>query len=367
MNKYSSYLIFAAGLIAVGVAVWYFQNIVTYIIVSAVLSLIGAPVVNLLDRVKIKRFTLPKAVCAGLTLFLLWGVFIAFFWTFVPLIVSEAHKLSGIDLNKVLLSLKEPIDNIDSFVNQFSSGKAEQFSTISFLSQRIQSFVSFSLVTNIFGSLASAVGNIFIAMFSISFITFFFLKDQKLFGDGILLFVPTKHEMAAKRVLNSTKDLLVRYFIGISLQITGIIILLSIGLVIVGVNLHTSLVIALFAGIINVIPYIGPLIGSIFGLMLGIISKSLVLAPDQFVPLALSILAVFLVVHLIDNIVFQPFIFSSSVKAHPLEIFLVLLIAGHLAGITGMLLAIPGYTVIRVIAKQFLNNFKVVKKLTEKI
>ncbi len=367
MNKYYKYIIFILGLIAVGLAIWYFQSIIAYVVVSAVLSLIGAPLVNLFDRIKIRKFSLPKAVCAAITLVLLWGVFIAFFWIFVPLIATEAHKLSAIDINKVLSALNEPISKIDSFVNQFGVSGTEQFSTITFLTQKIQSLLSFSLLTNIFGSLASAIGNIFIAMFSISFITFFFLKDEKLFGDGILLLVPTKHELAVRHVLISTKNLLMRYFIGIGGQITGIIILISTGLFIVGIDLRTSLVIALFAGIMNVIPYIGPLIGMIFGITLGLISKALVMTPEQFLPLVLSILAVFLIVHLIDNIVFQPLIFSSSVKAHPLEIFLVLLIAGHLAGITGMLLAIPGYTVIRVIAKQFLNNFKVVKKLTEKI
>lgn len=367
MNKYYKYVIFILGSIAIGVALWYFQNIVAYLIISAVLSLVGAPIVNFLSGIKIKRFSLPKALCAGITLILLWAFFLTFFWIFVPLIGMEAHKLSLIDVNKVLALLKEPINRIDIFINQLSGGTGEQFSTINFLTQKVQSLLNLSLLTDIFGSLASTIGSIFIALFSISFITFFFLKDERLFGEGIIVLIPSRYEMAVRGILSSTKKLLMRYFIGIAAQVTGIIILNTTGLCIVGIDFKTSLVIALFAGVVNIIPYIGPLIGSIFGITLGLISKALILTPDQFLPLILSILAVFLIVHLIDNIVFQPFIFSSSVKAHPLEIFLVLLIAGHLAGITGMLLAIPGYTVIRVIAKEFLNNFKVVKKLTEKI
>jgi predicted PurR-regulated permease PerM len=367
MNKYYKYVIFILGFAAVGLALWYFQSIVAYLVISAVLSLIGAPVVNFLSKIKIKGFSFPKALCAGATLILLWAFFLTLFWIFVPLIGMEAHKLSLIDINKVLALLKEPVDQIDLFVNQFNGGTGEQFSTIGFLTQKVQTLLNFSLLTDLFGSLASTVSSIFIALFSISFITFFFLKDERLFGDGIILMVPTKYEIAVQGILSSTKRLLMRYFIGIAAQVTGIITLNTIGLCIVGIDFKTSLVIGLFAGVINIIPYIGPLIGSIFGITLGLISKSLIITPDQFLPLILSILAVFLIVHLIDNIVFQPFIFSSSVKAHPLEIFLVLLVAGHIAGITGMLLAIPGYTVIRVIAKEFLNNFKVVKKLTEKI
>jgi predicted PurR-regulated permease PerM len=68
-----------------------------------------------------------------------------------------------------------------------------------------------------------------------------------------------------------------------------------------------------------------------------------------------------------DDFVLQPTIYSERVKAHPLEVFLVILTAGHVAGITGMLLAIPSYTVIRVLAKEFFSEFALVQKLTQNI
>jgi predicted PurR-regulated permease PerM len=367
MNNYYKYIIFIFGLSLICLGMWFFRSIVAYIIISAVLSLMGAPVVSFLGNLKIKNYSLPKSLCAAIALITIWGVCLLFFWIFVPLIALEAQKISMIDLNKILAAINTPIASIDEFVKNMGIKGNEGFSTVSLLSEKIKSLLSFGLLTDIFGTLASAISSIFIALFSISFITFFFLKDEKLFGQAILLLVPTKHEISVRRVLSSTKNLLMRYFLGIGAQILGIIILVTIGFLIVGIDFRTGLVIALFAGIMNVIPYIGPLIGMIFGSILGLTSKVMVLTPEQFLPLWISILVVFLIVHLIDNIVFQPFIFSNSVKAHPLEIFIVLLVAGHLAGITGMLLAIPGYTVIRVIAKQFLNNFKIVKKLTEKI
>jgi predicted PurR-regulated permease PerM len=76
---------------------------------------------------------------------------------------------------------------------------------------------------------------------------------------------------------------------------------------------------------------------------------------------------VFLSVQVIDNVLFQPLIYSSSVKAHPLEIFLVIMAAGSMAGIIGMILAIPVYTIIRVIAAEFFENMKLVKKLTKNL
>ncbi len=74
---------------------------------------------------------------------------------------------------------------------------------------------------------------------------------------------------------------------------------------------------------------------------------------------------VFAIIQLIDNIILQPNIFSKSVKAHPLEIFIVVLIAGKLGGILGMVLAIPVYTVLRVVGKVFLKEFKVIQNLTK--
>jgi len=367
MTKYYKYFLFVIGALAVGLAVWYFQSIIAYILISAVLSLIGAPVVHLLGKIRIKKFYLPKTLCAGLTLILIWVFFIAFFRIFVPLVAHEAQKFSQINSKTLLTTLKEPIAEIDALINSVNINKANKFSMLDLLSQKIESILNIGLFTDIFGSLASTIGNVFIALFSVSFISFFFLKDDRLFGEAIILLVPTKYEEEARRVLTSTKSLLMRYFVGICGQITGIVTLVTLGLFFVGIDLRTCFVIAFFAGVINVIPYIGPLIGAIFGIILGIASKIQVLNTNQFVPLIISILLVYLVVHTIDNILFQPLIFSSSVKAHPLEIFLVILIAGHLAGITGMLVAIPSYTVFRVFSKQFLNNFKVVKKLTEKI
>jgi len=116
-----------------------------------------------------------------------------------------------------------------------------------------------------------------------------------------------------------------------------------------------------------VIPYVGPIAGAVLGISMGVITHLSMDFSSQLLPLMIYMLLVFISVQIIDNVVFQPIIYSSSVHAHPLEIFIVLLVAGSLGGIIGMILAIPGYTVLRVFAKEFFNNFKVVKKLTENI
>ncbi|MEZ5197758.1 MAG: AI-2E family transporter [Bacteroidales bacterium] len=88
---------------------------------------------------------------------------------------------------------------------------------------------------------------------------------------------------------------------------------------------------------------------------------------EDIIPISTIIVGTFLVANLIDNMILQPLIYSTSVKAHPIEIFLVILMAGSLAGIPGMILAIPGYTVLRIIAKQFFSQSKLVQKITANI
>jgi predicted PurR-regulated permease PerM len=84
-------------------------------------------------------------------------------------------------------------------------------------------------------------------------------------------------------------------------------------------------------------------------------------------PILSKIFWVLLCMNMVDGFLIQPFLFSNSVKAHPLEIFIVILLAASLAGVWGMIVAIPTYTLLRIIAKEFLANYKFFKKMTENI
>jgi predicted PurR-regulated permease PerM len=87
----------------------------------------------------------------------------------------------------------------------------------------------------------------------------------------------------------------------------------------------------------------------------------------ETVPKLLKVASVFIGMQLFDNLLVQPYIFSKSVKAHPIEIFLVIVIGSKLGGILGMVVAIPFYTAIRVIASIFLSEFKVVQYFAEQL
>ncbi len=364
MTKSGKYIFIILPLFILGLIIWFFSNIVIYILISYVFSLIGHPLVNYLGKIKIRTYQIPKSIRSFITIIMIWALFFMFFRTFIPLAAHQANELSKIDVSSLVAQFEQPIKEVQEFINQIHIAN-KKISFESFISNKASSLLNTTSITFFLGSIASIVGNIAIAFIAISFITFFFLKDEKLFIEGIMLFIPERYKEKIMHVLFSTKKLLTRYFIGIVLQISGIILLITLGMTIIGVDFKNGLVIGLLAGIFNVIPYLGPIIGTTVGILLGMATQ-FNQEPDLF-PFIGYMLIVFICVQVIDNLVFQPFIYSSSVHAHPLEIFLVILIAGSMAGIIGMLLAIPIYTIIRVIAKEFFSNFEIVQKITHKL
>ncbi len=367
MNQVFRYILIALGLILGVFIIWYFGHIVTYILISAVLSLIGRPLVEFLGRIKIRGKPLPKSLRALFALLTIWVLFITFFRFIIPLIAGELNNLSQIDTESILVSLDKPIQYFEGIVDKYQINSNGEFTVQQFINDKLLSILNVSFLTNFFSNLAGTLGNIFLAFFSVTFITFFFLRDENLFAESILSLVPDKHVEAFRHAMTSTRKLLVRYFVGILFQVTGIFTIVTFGLTICGVGFSHSLLIGLIAAFLNVIPYLGPIMGAAIGVILCVATHLHLEFMTELLPLIGKTVIVFAVAQLTDNFVFQPFIFSSSVNAHPLEIFLVILIAGSLAGIPGMVLAIPGYTVLRVFAKEFFNKFKVVKKLTSKI
>lgn len=367
MNQLARYIILGTSLAIILFLLWYFSSIVVYILVSAVLSLIGKPLVDLISNIRIKGWKLPKALGAAITLLTLWFAFILFFRVMIPLIISQVNELSTVNVPGMVASFSEPIARFDNFISEYLPASAGDFSLQDYLIEKVSGVFHIGMLSNFFSSTASLLGNFIIAAFSISFITFFFLKDEKLFFDGVAILFPEKYEQNLRHALIGINKLLRRYFIGIVIQSLCIMTLDTLGLVIVGINFQTAIVIGLIAGILNLVPYVGPLAGTILGILIGVATNLHLNFSTELIPLIMYMIIVFGSVQLIDNFVFQPLIFSNSVNAHPLEIFIVLLIAGSLGGIMGMLLAIPGYTVIRVFGKEFFNKFRVVQKLTEKI
>ncbi len=366
MNNLARYIIIVVITAVIAFIAWYFINIISYILIAAVLSLVGRPIIQLLNKIKIKERVLPNWIKALTALVFIWFVFIKFFAIFIPLIANEANELSNVDVTPLLEHMEGPLDKLNQLFIDFNVGEGKYSTIQDYFLDKISTVLNISVLSSIFSTLTSIMGDIFIAVFAISFIMFFFLKDEKMFGNGMLLIIPSKHEVPVTNALKSIRKLLMRYFIGICIQVSAIILLVTTLLKISGIEFQRSVVIGLFVGIFNIIPYVGPFIGAIFGIIVAS-AGYIELETSILIPKVLWLAAIFLSVQLLDNLVFQPLIYGNSVNAHPLEIFLIILIAGSLAGIPGMILAVPSYTIFRVFAREFLNKFKVIKKITEKI
>jgi predicted PurR-regulated permease PerM len=224
---------------------------------------------------------------------------------------------------------------------------------------------NFEFIPAFLNSIVGTVGSFGMGLASVLFITFFFLKDKLLFITGIKTILPDQHE---KKIINSLfkiNDLLSRYFIGLLIQLFIVFILdLSVLLIF---DIENAFIIAFICAVLNIIPYVGPLISSILAAILSMINNLGSDFQTEVMPTTLFVLVGFWIVQLIDNNISQPFIFSKSVNSHPLEIFLVILISGFLFGIMGMIIAVPFYTILKVVGKEFFPDNKIIQIVTKNI
>jgi predicted PurR-regulated permease PerM len=355
------------GILLLLACFWYFRDIVVYILVSGVLSIIGRPLVDLLCRIRFKKWGFPRSLSALITLIIIWGAIILFFVVFIPLVTKQINYFSTIDSQKIVQFAEVPIKKFENMFKAFNSNITNEISIKDYITEKVSGVLNINMIQKFLGSLISILGNIVIAIFSITFITFFFLKDQHLFFESILIWVPDRYVENVTRALYSIKKLLTRYFIGIVIQSTCVMVLVDVGMYIVGIDFQQALVMGLILGILNVIPYVGPWLGLFIAIIMGVASHMHQDFTTVVLPLIYYMIIVEAITHLIDNVVFQPTIFSNSVKAHPLEIFVVVLASGFAAGIPGMILGIPAYTVLRVFAREFFYNFKAVQRITSSL
>lgn len=363
MKKTNRNILIAISVIILIVAIYYFFDIVSWLIIAWILSLIGQPMMRLLERVKIGKLKLGVNVRAILTLLSFFIVVLAFIALFVPSIIEQARNLAKVDYTKVVHSLDEPISQVTERLINLGLIEHTDNSPTEFIRENLIAKFSPAKLTNIFGTVIGATGNLLVSIFSIIFITFFFLKDKGLFMKSLLTIMPSKYEAEIKNIVNSSIHMLTRYFGGILIQVTIVTIYLAVLLGILGIP--SALLIAFFAALINVIPYVGPMIGGAFGIFIIICSDLDVDFYTVMLPHILKLIAVFVSMQMLDNFLVQPYVYSNSVMAHPLEIFIIVLVGAKLGGIPGMVLAIPLYTICRVIASVFLSEFRIVQSLTE--
>lgn len=362
MSSLNRNLLYLFGALVLGALVWYFSSIVVYILIAWVLSMLGKPLmVFFLRRLRIKRFRIGTTGAALLTILSFFLIVIGLAMLFVPTLVHQARNLATVDYKAVAERWRGPFAYLDQQLHQLGVLGSQES-----LAERTQAVLldTFkpAILGDFVGAFFSTAGNVVAAVFSITFILFFFLRENKLFLGILHAFVPDAYEPKVRHAVEESSEALTRYFRGLLAQIAVFTIMISVILWIMGVK--NALLIGAFGGLLNVIPYVGPLLGAAFGIFISV-SSHLDYDTAAMLTLMGKVAGAFVIVQMIDNNFTGPMIFSKSVQAHPLEIFIVTLMAAQLGGVVGMIVGIPVYTVLRVVARTFFSEFKFVQRLTD--
>ena len=367
-DKLAKSILLAAGIAIIAALCWYFRSVLAYILIAVVVSLVAKPLMGLLQKIRIKGRKAPDWILAALSLILVLGILLSIVATLIPIVGNIVKDISLANIENSVRSLSVPLSEFNEFLRTMVPSLGEDFKIEVTVIQEVQKLFNPAIFSSVIGSAASFLTSFGIGLFSVVFIGFFFIKDDGLFTEIVCALVPDKHEATTEKAISDIGHLLSRYFIGVMLEVTGVALINFIGLAFIAkLGFSAALGIAFMTGIFNIIPYVGPLLGGALGTVLGLILKYSSASPIgldvNFWVFTSILIAIFCFTQLVDNFLYQPLIYSTSIKAKPLEIFIVLLIVGHIGGPLAMIVAIPCYTVVRVIAFRFFRHIKPIKRL----
>ena len=277
------------------------QAVIIYIGIAAVFSLVGRPIALFLRR-KLK-FNNTLAVIVTMVLFI--GFLAGLIMMFIPLIVEQSHNLSLLNIDQ----LQRNFENIyTQILDYFSVNQMDVEQSLK--GSNIWSKVDFAVIPNFLNSIISGLGSFSIGLFSVLFISFFFLKDSQLFEDGIMMFIPNDKESRSRASFTKIKDLLSRYFVGLILQISILFVIYTSVLLVFGIN--NAIVIAFLCALLNLVPYIGPMVSAVLIFVLSMSSNLGQNFSDVILPKTIYVMIGFVIAQLVDNFFSQPFIFSKQ-------------------------------------------------------
>tara|TARA_R110002124_G_scaffold277621_4_gene449164 strand:+ start:2582 stop:3670 length:1089 start_codon:yes stop_codon:yes gene_type:complete len=333
---------FAIGIAALVLLGWILVklgNLVLYLVLALILSYVLDPIVNWLQRNKIHR-----TFAITLTLSAVILVFVYASTTVIPKVAEQMVQLAG----------QLDIQNIEMIANRVETKLSEDYEFIpngflsDNLSQVLNSLFNFDQFSSVFSNVVGVFTDIFSAILVVPFAAFFFLKDGSKIRRDLLQLIPNKYFETSLTLIDKIEKRLGLYFRSVLLQ--SILVAASSWATLSIAGLDNSLSVGIAVGLANTIPYFGPIIGYVLSIIISIIETgdfSLVLA---------CILAIF-IVQMLDNIVFQPLLFSRSADMHPVAILFIILVGAEVAGILGMLVAIPLATIVRITILQIIWSF----------
>jgi predicted PurR-regulated permease PerM len=329
--------------------------------ISLVLFLVGYPLTYRIEKIRIGKRKIPDGIAALLTIVVILGIVTALFFAIIPPLITEINFLSGLNFYDVLHNILDQYPVIKA--NLLKLGNEEDLKQN--LTNEATLFINPNNVKTVLNNLFNYSGTILGGTLCVLFITFFLLKDEQIVKQSLLTISPAGYEGAMREIFKTSKKMLSKYFAGLFLDMFIVGALVMISLSILGIK--NALIISFAAAILNVIPYIGSVIVMVIAIFLGV---SGCISSGNYELIAITINKIFftlLSINLLDGFIIQPYIFSNSVKAHPLEIFIVTLMAATLGGVFGMVIALPVYTLIRIVAREFLTHLKFFKKISENL
>ncbi len=347
-------LVIVAAVLAV---LGYLWHVVVYVASAAILAILGRPLVRAISSATLFGRRISRGVAAAVTLVAIWIIAGVLLSLFAPLVLNKVYELANLDWSAITQMVRQWL--IDAEVYLERSLPVDIPSLELMLKDRVWSIFTPEMLEGVAGYMLSAA----IAFFSISFITFFFLKEDGLFYKGVALFFPDKYHENVYRALDSITKLLSRYFAGLFVESLMLMTVISVVMMLFGMEVSDALIIGLIMGVMNVVPYAGPVIGASISSLLSIVAP----IDGNILFTIVVLLSTIVVIKLIDDFIIQPTLYSERVQAHPLEVFLVILVAGYIGGVWGMLLAIPLYTILRVFAREFFSEYSIVQKLTNQM
>lgn len=235
LNTLSRYLIIAIATLILGTIIYRFSEIISYVVIAWVISLMGSPVMRFLKKIKIGKFVLPNSVAAGLTLGSFLILIISILALFIPVFFTQAMNLSEVDYKSIAVALDEPFQNIFQWL--ISHGiPVELINLEELVNSLTKGWFEPTLVTDFLSQFLSTASNFIVAVASILFIAFFFIQEQGMFLRFILTFIPDKYVEQTQNAINDSIRLLSRYFNGLLIQILLITIYMTIMLSIFGIK-----------------------------------------------------------------------------------------------------------------------------------
>lgn len=328
----------------------FFSTIFIPILLAGILFYMLNPIVGLLTKLKLGKKHVSRGWAVTLVFLLFVGIIILLATVFVPKltnqIVTLANQVPGAvnDGQKLMEKLFKEM-NSQQYLKQIDfTSLSEKFS------KNISGYANalFNGVTNGLGGIISVAANAVIIAVTVPVVLFYMLKDGYKLAPNIKRLLPEKHREQTMELLSEMSRTISKYISGQMIECLFVGTFTAIGYLIIGIPY--VLLLGVIAGICNIIPYIGPYIG---------IAPALIVSFSHggWLSVVYNIVVVIVVQQIDGNLVY-PNVIGKSLQIHPLTIIIILLAAGNIAGLMGMILAVPLYAVVKVVVVHMWNIYQ---------